>query len=135
MYGWWQSFEHFSFPDSSPIATSADLPRIERHVRENWQVKTKKPVIGSFEDGAWTLEYRVDASKLHRQSVSQRLKYDRARRSGSRGNLGPVPPKSELLIRSIDLDADSNRDAGTNRPRQEASDRDYARTSTLNLDP
>lgn len=103
MYGWWQSFEHFSFPDSSPVATSVDLARVERHARENWQVTAKKPVIGSFEDGTWSLEYRIDASKLHRQSDSQRLKYKRARRGGSRGNLSPIPPASELLIRSVDL--------------------------------
>ncbi|WP_139363084.1 hypothetical protein [Gordonia sp. IITR100] len=121
MYGWWQSFEHFCFPHSSPVGTSVDLARVERHARENWQVTAKKPVIGSFEDGTWSLEYRIDASKLHRQSDSQRRKYDRAREDGSRGNLGPVPPASELSIRSVDLDLEGSSRPETERPRQETA--------------
>ncbi|WP_238419507.1 hypothetical protein [Gordonia sp. 'Campus'] len=91
---------------------------------------TKRPVIGSYDDGTWSLEYRVDASKLHRQSDSQRLKYDRARRGGSRGNLGPIPPKAELLIRSIDLDTDRNRDTEI-EPQQAPSAQTQTATSTL----
>lgn len=111
MYGWWQSFEHFSFPGSSPIATSEDLARVEKHARKRWPVPTKKPVIGSWQESDWIVGYRVDPDRLHRQSDSQRHKYERARRGGSRGNLGAVPTEAELFIETIDLDEVSIKEA------------------------
>lgn len=115
MYGWWQSFEHFSFPGSSPIATSKDLDRVEKHARKHWPMPTKKPVIGRRQELDWVVGYRVDPDRLHRQSDSQRQKYDRARRGGSRGNLGAVPIEAELFIETIDLDQGGIKEAGRSR--------------------
>lgn len=105
MYGWWQSFEHFSAPGSSPVAVSTDLSRVEQHARGHWVGAGKKPVIGETHDDDWRIAYRIDPQELHRQSESQRRRYDRARRGGSRGELGEQPPHSELFVDSVDLDA------------------------------
>ena len=123
MYGWWQSFEHFSSPGSNPVAVSGSLDRVEAHAREHRALRSKSPVIGSkSDDGDWVVEYRVDLDELHRQKQTQRTKYDRARRGGTRGNLGPQPPTAEVRIRTIDLDElDGNIDEGIDPHPMEAA--------------
>jgi hypothetical protein len=50
----------------------------------------------------WNIIGQIGSAR--EMSLSQRAKYDRARRGGTRGNLGPVPPDNELFTRTQDLD-------------------------------
>lgn len=86
------------------MATSSDLARIEAHARAETKAAGKQQVLGRRIGKDWQIAYVVRSDGLHEQSEKQAAKYDAARRGGSRGNLGPVPPRSETMIDSIDLD-------------------------------
>ena len=103
VFGWWQTLEHFSAPGSHPIATSVDdRTVVQDALRRAAEGRRSRPVLGRMGRDDWNILGQIGSTR--EVSVSQRAKYDRARRGGTRGNLGPIPPDAELYGRTQDLD-------------------------------
>lgn len=65
----------------------------------------RKEAVLAVRDGTgWTLSHAVSGAGDRELEASQARKYDNARTGGSRGNLGPRPPRSAVEIVTIDLD-------------------------------
>ncbi|MFC8930532.1 protein NO VEIN domain-containing protein [Rhodococcus sp. NPDC057135] len=107
LYGWWETFEHYCVPGSSPVATSSDLMRIEEHARAESKYPRKQKVIGRRTGNDWRIAYVIRSSGLHEQNAQQAALYDKARQGGSRGNLAEIPPQSETVINTLNLDQPS----------------------------
>lgn len=104
-WAWWRTFEHFSAPGSNPVAVSVDRHLVEREMDGEATTTRKAHVLGSWTGERWTIWGKRSNGHTERMSARQRLAYDRARAGGSWGNLGPVPPASELTRASVHLDA------------------------------
>lgn len=104
-WAWWPTFEHYCATDSIPRGTSADFRKIERAIDQTVLPTGKWGVIARRSGSDWTLVSRRKDGRTVDLADYQAAKYDGARKGGSRGNLGPVPPSNQLSVRTRDLDA------------------------------
>jgi hypothetical protein len=103
-YAWWRTFEHYSEPDSNPVAVSSDLQRLVDHIRSETDSFRKNPVIAEGDPEDWDLIYKVTTSDIVLVNLKQSAKYNAARHGGSRGNLGERPSAAETEVKTINLD-------------------------------
>ena len=104
-WAWWPTFEHYCAPGSSPWGTSSSFKTIEHATDRHSGRPEKWCVIARWTGSDWTLVARRKDHYTKELASYQIEKYDAARAGGSRGNLGRVPPASELRVYTRDLDA------------------------------
>lgn len=104
-WAWWPTFEHYSSPNSNPWGISSQLQVIEKAMDQHQGRPGKWCVIARRTTSGWTLVSKRANSHTEELQARQIRAYDGARAGGSRGNLGQIPPASELTYRTRDLDS------------------------------
>ncbi|MCT1641401.1 uracil-DNA glycosylase [Dietzia cinnamea] len=105
VWAWWPTFEHYCASGSTPRGVSSDFKTIERAIDHSELPTGKWGVIARRSGPDWTIVARRKNGRTVELADYQAVKYDGARSSGLRGNLGPVPPGHELTMPTRDLDA------------------------------